>query len=213
MLRVLTVLVLLRLPSPAALVLNPAAVDPVLFRVTTFASNLPRANAVALAPDGSILVAHSPTFSGGQISRFTDADADGVADGPGVTVYSTGAGPITQLKQAGRYYLAGEFGARTIRMLAPGNTPSDPLTAVGELQFSYPSGWYHPTIGMAVRATSGTPGAYDLVFNVGSQFNAQPSVAKVAVNGFQMGPLELEGDALYMITIDTTGPVPVASNL
>jgi hypothetical protein len=195
------------------LTLNTTAVDPNLFRVTTFVANLPRANAVALASDGSFLVAHSQTWSAGTITRFTDNNGDGFADGPGTIVYSTGSGPITQLKQAGPYYLVGEFGSRTIRMLSPGASPADPMTIVGDLQFTFPVDWYHPTLGMAVRATPGSPGSYDLVFNVGSQFNAQSSVDPVTVSGFQMGPLQLSGDALYMITIDTTGATPVASNL
>ncbi len=197
----------------AGVVLNSTAVDPGLFRVTTFATGLPLANAVALAADGSVYVNTSPGYNSGQILRFTDNNLDGVVDGAGTVVYQSAAGPLTQLKQAGKYYAVGEFGSNSITLLAPGGTPADAMTVAGSLQFSYPADWYHPTIGMAVRPTPGSPGSYDLMFNIGSETNATHSSNRVTVSGLGLGPVDLEGEAIYMVTIDESGPVPVASNL
>lgn len=212
MLRV-TLLLSVSLTAFAGITLNPTAVDPGLFRVTTFATGLPFANSVAMAPDGSLYVNTSPGFVSGQIQRFTDANFDGVADGAGTIVYQSAGGPFTQLREAGKYYAVGEFGSNSITFLQPGATPSDSMTAVGSLQFSYPANWYHPTIGMAIRPTPGTPGSYDLVFNIGASANATHSSSLVTVSGLGLGPVQLEGEALYMVTIDESGSTPVASNL
>ncbi|MBL8178136.1 MAG: hypothetical protein JNK48_25905 [Bryobacterales bacterium] len=194
-----------------AVVVNSSVVNPDLFRVTTFATGLPASNSVALAADGSIYLAASP--AGGRILRFTDTNADGIADGAGTIVYQSNAGPLTQLRQTGKYYAVGEFGARRITFLEPGAMPADAMTPVGSLQFSYPTGWAHPTIGMATRPTPGSPGSYDFVFNIGSQTNATHSTGTVTVSGLGLGPVALQGESLYMITIDESGAVPVASNL
>lgn len=213
MTRLLLLLLACLTSAIAAVTLNSTAVDPSLFRVTTFISGLPLSNSIVMAADGSFLVAYSPGYSNATISRFTDNNHDGIADDTGTVVYSSTAGPLTQLREGGKYYFAGEFGSNTIRVLEPGATPGDTMTAVGGLEFSYPGGWLHPTIGMALRPTPGSAGSYDLVFNIGSQFNAQLSTNKVTVSGLGMTPVELDGDSLYMVTIDQTGASPVASNL
>ncbi|MFN7935796.1 MAG: hypothetical protein U0R19_20875 [Bryobacteraceae bacterium] len=209
----LTLLQFVSAAAFAGITLNPTAVDPGLFRVTTFASGLPLANSVAMAADGSLYVNSSPGYVSGQILHFTDSNLDGVADGPGTIVYQSGGGPFTQLREAGKYYAVGEFGAKSITLLEPGATPSDGMTSVGALQFSYPADWYHPSIGMAVRPTPGSPGSYDLVFNIGASTNATHSSSRVTVSGLGLAPVDLEGEALYMVTIDESGPAPVASNL
>ncbi|MDZ4800626.1 MAG: hypothetical protein SGI92_20910 [Bryobacteraceae bacterium] len=194
-------------------VVNPTAADPSLFRTTVFATGIPGSNSVVLLSDGSILANTSPQFSNGAIVRYTDTNQDGLSDGAGTVLYSSASGPLTQLREAGGHFYVGEFGANRITILAAGASASDPLTAVGSLQFSYPAGWAHPTVGMAVRETPGSPGSYNLVFNVGSQFNSQASTSAVTISGLGLGPIQVNGDSLYMITIDQTGATPTASSL
>jgi glucose/arabinose dehydrogenase len=66
-------------------------------------------------------------------------------------------------------------------------------------------------MGIATRPTAGKPGSYDLVFNVGSEYDHQLSTDPVALSGLIDGTLQ--GDSLYVVTIDLSGPQPVASNL
>ena len=64
---------------------------------------------------------------------------------------------------------------------------------------------------MATRPTPGNAGSYDLVFNVGAQFNNVPSSDPVTVSGL-INALA-DGDAIYKVTINLTGPSPTASSL
>src|SRR5262245_21942648 len=61
------------------------------FRVTTFASGLDFPLGMAKLADGSLLVAVSQGASlfnsTGKLIRLVDANQDGVADGPGTTLY------------------------------------------------------------------------------------------------------------------------------
>jgi hypothetical protein len=198
----------------SASILNPLVVDESKFRVTTFATNQPFVSAVLQAKDQSILALLSPNYIGSQVVRFTDTNADGFADGPPTVLYSNSvSGPATILRQAGDLLFIGEDSASRISALRPGANPSDALTHIGSLDFQFAAGYGHANMGFAARATPGTPGSIDLVFNVGSQFNNQNSVAPVVVSGFGLAPTNLQGDALYMITINESGPTPVASNL
>lgn len=180
-------------PLFADATLNPAAVDPSQFRVTTFTSNLMLANSVVPLEDGSLLIAYSPDWANGTIARFVDANYDGEADAPGKVVYRTTEGPITQMRQAGNYIYVGEFGGSAIRLLRPGATPVSELTSAGALRFAYPEGWQHPTIGMVLRPAPGAEASYDLIFNVGSQYNAKPTIGKVGLSGLGLPETLLDG--------------------
>jgi glucose/arabinose dehydrogenase len=198
----------------ASNILNTPTVDSSLFRVTQFASGQPVPNSVIRAKDGSLLAVQSPGFSEAQVVRYVDANGDGVADGAPTVLYSNqDAGPGTQIRSADQLYYVGEFGTKSITALSPGANAGDPLTAVGSLQFQYPDGHGHPTPGIAVRKTPGTPGSVDLVFNVGSEFNGALSSNSVIVSGMGLAAVELQGDSLYMITINEASGSPTASNL
>src|SRR5436853_7766692 len=94
-------LVLERLEERALLAGSPFTVggDPIVnpadFRVTTFASGLNYPKGLMTLSDGSLLVAVNNPAAGstsfynstGQVLRFTDANGDGVADGPGQILY------------------------------------------------------------------------------------------------------------------------------
>ncbi len=210
----LLLLLLVLAGGASASILNANALNPALFRVTEYATNLSFPNSVLAGPGNSLLAVLSPAYTTAQVVRFTDLDFNGVADGPPSVLYSNSlAGPGVQLRQGGELYYLGEFGAKTITVLAPGANPQDPLTLAGRLEFGYAPGHYHPTPGFAVRPTPGVAGSIDLVFNVGSQFNDQLSTEPVTLSGLGLPAANLIGDSLYMLTIAENGGAPTASNL
>jgi hypothetical protein len=180
------------------------------FRVTQFSSGFSFPNSMQQLSDGSIaVVGSSAGFNSGAITRLVDANHDGVADGPGTVLYQAANGPLTGFVKIGSLYAVGNLGDHTITLLTPGVTPADPMTPVGSFSFAYPGNWEHNNVGMAVRPTPGTPGSYDLVFNVGSEYDHQLSTDKVPLSG--LFNATLDGDALYLITINENGSVPTAS--
>src|SRR5262249_35415884 len=62
-------------------------------------------------------------------------------------------------------------GSERISVLRTGATPASPLTLVGSMDFTFPVNWEHTTFASAVRPSPGHPGDFDVVFNIGSQFN------------------------------------------
>ncbi|HEY4360237.1 MAG TPA: PEP-CTERM sorting domain-containing protein [Bryobacteraceae bacterium] len=202
---------LLSLPCFGSLTFNTSAVDASFFNLTQFASlSLP--NSMQQLSDGSLAVLSSASdLSSGSIVRLVDANHDGVADGPGTVLYSTNSGPLTGFVKVGDYYAVGNLGDHTITLLQPGATPADTMTAVGTLQFTYTADWEHNNVGMAVRPGS-APGTYDLVVNIGSEFDHQLSTDTVGLSGAGLLSTILTGDSLYTITIDETGATPTASH-
>ncbi len=202
----------LAVPCFAGLILNSPAVDTSLFTVNTFATGVGFAYSMQSLPDGSLAVLSSPGFGPpASILRFTDTNHDGVADGPPTVLYTTANGALTGLTKVGNYYAVGNFGAHTITLLQPGSTPTSPWTSVGSFNFDYGPNWEHDTVGITARPTPGSPGSYDLIFNIGSEFNDQLSTDKVALTG--LATATLTGDSLYSVTINETGAMPTASNV
>jgi glucose/arabinose dehydrogenase len=129
-----------------------------------------------------------------------------------------GVGAHTGLVQAGGYYVdanTGDFITGTaghiISILQPGGTPDSPLIPVGALQLTFPDGWEHNQLGIAARPTPGQPGSYDLVFNVGSEFDHELSTDKVQLSG--LASATLDGDSLYSVTLNLSAAKPVASDV
>ena len=161
---------------------------------------------MTLLPGGSVAFQASPGYSSGTVLSFTAADHNGIADQPGTPIYTSpgGEGPLTQLVQAGSYYVQGNYGAHGIVIL------DSNFMEVARMTFNYGSGlWWHDTIGLAVRPTPGQPGSFDLVFNVGSQFDNLPSVDSVGLSGLTSGTLT--ADSLYMVTVNPNGGTPLES--
>lgn len=212
--RTLSLAIALSVPCFAgSLQLNSNAFDTSQFKLTSFADGLSAPLSMVQLPDGSIA---SAVYSTG-IVRLTDTNHDGVADGPKTTLYSS-VGAHTGLVQAGGYFIDANFGdyasnkvAPTITVLKPGATPSAPWTPAGSLDFAFAPGWEHDQPGIAVRPSPGKSGSYDLVFNIGSEFDHQLSTDPVQLSGLISGTLS--GDSLYAVTLDLSGAVPSASNL
>lgn len=225
--------------NPPFAVTGPG-VNPADFRVTTFASGLNYPDGMLTLSDGSLLVGVSNlvggsayTNSGGALLRFTDSNGDGVADNPaGQVLYNGLPGEVTALSQAGTLILAtsAHFQAERVSFLRAGASPGDPLTLVGSLAFTFASGWWHTTFANAVWPIPGQSGAYEVFFNIGSEYNgvAQDGNGNVILdtNGnptYQLttdsvtagGLLNatLQGDSIYMVKLQDNGGTPVLSNL
>ncbi|WP_422929356.1 putative Ig domain-containing protein [Singulisphaera sp. PoT] len=215
-------------------------VNPADFRVTTFASGLNYPHGMMSLSDGSVLVGvNNPNNGGssffdstGELLRFTDADGDGVADGPGTSLYNGLVGEVTAVHQAGNYILATSSlaGSERITFLRVGATPADPLTLAGSIDFGFPSNWEHTTFASAVRAVPGNPFDYDVFFNIGSEFNGvvigsdgkvvldssgnptyTPTVDTVSASGLISGTLN--GDSIYKVTLHDIGGGPALTGL
>ena len=195
-----------------SLQLNSAAFDTSLFNVSVFASGLP--GPISTIPLGEDTLGIASYGSG--IEAYVGLLA-GIPTGPPTTVFAA-QGAYTGLVQAGSYYVAGNFGtyisgppAPSITFLKPGATATSPLTDAGSLQFAFPENWEHSQMGVAARPTPGQPGSYDVIFNVGSEFDHQVSSDPVQVSGLTTATLH--GDSLYELTVNLNGAQPVATGL
>jgi glucose/arabinose dehydrogenase len=102
-------------------------------------------------------------------------------------------------------------GNQAITILRVGATPASRLTRLGSLNFGFPANWEHQSYALAVRPTPGEPSKYDLFFNIGSQFNDDPTTATVMLSGLISGTLQ--GESIYKVTIQPTAGTPVVSGL
>ena len=196
-----------------------AAVDPSQFRVTAFATGLDYPTSMQEMSDGSLLVGAAATntsyFSAaGELLRFTDANHDGVADGPPTVLASGLPAAVTSVRLAGNLAFvtsAGGGGTPAITVLRQGATPADPFTTVGSVQFNFPAGWEHETYALAARATPGVPGSTDVVFNVGSQNNATAAAGGTVVTTSGLVSASLNEASLYLMRVTDTGSTVAVS--
>ncbi|QDV32709.1 PQQ-dependent sugar dehydrogenase [Tautonia plasticadhaerens] len=182
------------------------------FRLTTFASGLNFPSSMQQLADGSLLVGTSDPASGGSIYnstgsllRFTDTNRDGVADGPGQVVATGLTGTVTSVRQAGEllFVTSSRPGQEKITVMRMGSSPGDSLTALGTIDFAFPSNTLHTTYALAVRESSTTPGSFQLFFNVGSRTNADRTTTPVPVSG--LIDADLNGDSIYRVTVTDSG--------
>jgi glucose/arabinose dehydrogenase len=179
------------------------------FRMTTFATGIDYVLGMDELPDGSILAAitDGPSyFSGnGRVVRFVDANRDGVADGPGKTLFTGIQGGLSALKIAGDLvFVTGQ--KKPITILRLGATPDAPLTLVGKINFAYPAGsWLHPHSALAVRGLPTGLIRYELIFQLGSRdnFAATPASATVGISSSEITGVSgaLLGDSIYSIRL------------
>lgn len=202
--------------------INSNAVDSSLFDVTTFASGLEFPAGVQTLSNGSIVVETSPNYGStpGQLVSYSPIGAGG-----GVVYTSSTNGLMTGSAVVGNYYAVGadtsELGpgmGSTIQLLQPGATANAPATLVATLQLSYPTPWEHPSVGLAAEPTPGVPGSYNLVINVGAQYDnvATPATSTVTLSGTGFSSIptaSLQGDSLYMLTINENGPLPAVTSV
>lgn len=182
---------------------NPAI--PPNLQVTTFATGLSFPYGLYQLPDGSLLASTSTGGlygTGVEIVRYTGTN--GVANAP-TTVFSGGlSGPATALTGVGNIVAVatGTHTGSQIIILQAG--PGGALTQIGAMTFTYPpSGWWHDSHSMAMRAVAGQPNAYELVFNIGSEFNNTPTLNTVSVAG--IANATLNGSSIYSLPFTVNG--------
>lgn len=201
-------------------------VDSRYYRVTEFASGLNYPYGLQWEAPGVLLVATSrPNTPGGsafnstfELLRFTDANRDGVADGPGLPVFTGGVGPATSLRFAGNLLLAAA--GPNILVLQRGAAPEAPYSPVGSLNFTFTAGWSHRFFSLGVRPAPDQAGAYDVYFNLGAKGNHVASTDAVSVSGLLSDPA-LSADAVYTFRlsadpgggVSASGLTPVATGL
>src|SRR4051812_11230756 len=184
-------------------------VRPADFRVTVFATGIDYVLGMDELSDGSILAAitDGPNyFSGnGRIVRFVDANRDGIADGPGKTLFSGLQGGLTSLRVAGDLvFVTGQ--KKPIAILRLGATPDASLTMVGKINFAYPNtSWLHPHSALAVRGLPTGLIRYEIIFQLGSRenFATTPASATVGISSAEITGVSgaLFGDSIYSVTL------------
>ena len=196
-------------------------VNPADFRITVFATNLSYPLGMARLADGSLLVGVSQGASfwnsTGQLVRLTDTNRDGVADGPGVVLYTGLSGGQTSVRICGQLVFAtGQGAGRPISILRLGATPEAALTLVGKINVNYPSGgWYHPHSALGVRPTPGERGSCDLLFQLGSDQNFAKTTRTATISSTQIPGATgtIEGESIYLLQLRDDGTNVVATNL
>ena len=190
------------------------------FRITTFAAGLDYPLGMAQLSDGSLLIAVSEGMSfwtsTGKLIRLVDADRDGIADGPGTVLFPGLPGGQTSLRIGGNLiFVTGQGQGKPISILRAGAAPGDPLTLVGKIIISYPSGsWLHPHSALGIRATPGLPGSYDLFFQLGSDRNFATTTQTATITNENIAGVSgtLKGDSIYMLTVTDHTTSVTASN-
>jgi glucose/arabinose dehydrogenase len=196
--------------------------DPIVvpgdYEVTTFASGLDYPFGLAVLQDGSLMAAINPGPSfwsaSGEILRLEDADDDGVADGPGTTLYSSFPGFLVSLRRIEDLVFASVSVsglASSIYILRQGPTPASSLTLEGSIDLTFPDFWNHSTFNLAVRDAPSQPSKYELYFNIGSDVNFAASSGTVSVSGLVSGAAN--PDSLYRVIVDDSGGSLVVANL
>jgi hypothetical protein len=93
------------------------------------------------------------------------------------------------------------------------NTPTS-YSYVGTEDLAFPSNWEHTSYAMAVEPTpGGSPGSYDLYFNVGSAADNTTTPASSTVGASGLFSATLHGDSIYRVTVNTGGAAPTYSNV
>lgn len=177
-------------------------VDPADFEITLFASGLDAPLSIQELSDGSLLVG-----TDGGLRRLVDANADGIADGPGTLLYTGSGDRVTGLRMASGLLFMAQ--SRTISILRSGALPSDSLVFETSFEIELPSPWSHITNTLAVRELG--PGMVELYFNVGSKADAVATTETVTVSGAVSGLVS--PDSIYRVLIDDTGPSISVTNL
>ncbi|MEP6763447.1 MAG: PEP-CTERM sorting domain-containing protein [Gemmatimonadaceae bacterium] len=189
-------------------------------QITTFASGLGYPYGMYQLPDGSMLVATGTGALYGsqwQIQRINQIG--GIATAPTVVFSGDGFTPTTGMAGVGDIVAVASgikwFGEITLFRAGVGGT----LTQIGQMTFDYPNDtWWHDSHQITMRAVPGQPNSYELIFNVGSEFNDTPTLHQITVAGLVNG--SLNGSSIYRMpftvngsTVTASPPVQIATGL
>ena len=217
---------------------NPL-IDPAQFRVTTFATGLSFPTSMALLPDRSFLIGatiqSNPALpsgyesfgaGSGQLLRFTDTNADGVADGPG-TVVANLTGAVTSVRTIGDIVVVTTSGDGvdpgskdlSIVFLRQGASPTDTYTSLGQLRLNFadpsvPSS----SIALALRPTSGQPANFDVFFTLAGGDHLGNQIGTVTLSGLLNGSIDPGSVTRFTVTpaigsVTLSSPARVASGV
>jgi glucose/arabinose dehydrogenase len=191
-------------------------------RLTAFATGLNYPTAMQeYGPAGNSGILVGTTMGGpfysssstGQLLLLKDTNHDGVADQTFDLTPAGGLpGSITAVQQAGNLvFVTSSVGTASpvINVLRDGATPTSPLISVGAITLNFPSGWEHESYALAARPTPGQAGKFDLLFNVGAQFNdvAATNTLTATTGGNVSGftNITLQPESIYKMTVTDTG--------
>jgi glucose/arabinose dehydrogenase len=214
------------LASPVAaqdtVVLSPRAVDDGV-AITEVARDLAFPMGMTPLPDGSLLVATSPSTGGnfydsaGELVRLFDSDGDGSLDQR--TGLASGLpGSLVAVARHGDVVIAtsAELGNEQIMFFRRGERWRDPLTLISAIRLHF-QGAIHQSYALATRPNPDDPDAFDLVFNIGAAGNDTVG-PDVPFDGPISGTLHAA--SVYLMTITSDGaslrfaePVQVAAGL
>ncbi|TWT66242.1 hypothetical protein Pla123a_47660 [Posidoniimonas polymericola] len=189
------------------------------YEVTTFADGLNFPVGMTSLDDGSVLaaVSNGSSFFGsssGSIVRLVDADRDGVAELRETLVADVPGGRLSSLKRAGDLVaVTGQGQNVPISFYRISDSPSELLSPLGQLQFTYPSGgWLHPHSSLLLRESPQTDGDYELYFQLGSDANFQATRRTVGLGGTLGLTATLVGEAIHRVTLQDIGSGLVATS-
>ena len=194
---------------------TPPGVNANSLTLSTLAAGVSYPYSMQVLQDGSILAGISnPDASGdylsaaGGLMRFTNPGAGGTA------VYSGLTYPVQGVRALGGGLIAvaeAGTGDSEIAFLKPGADPATAYTKVGAISFSPSNAGEQFNITMAVRATPGQAGSYDLFFSMNGDTDHTRTNNFASLNGLAHG--QLEYNSIAKVTVTPSGGVPAVAGL
>ena len=182
-----------------------ARVNPDDFEVTTFAEGLNYPVGMALLPDGALLVAVSngANFLEARVELLYGSTIPTTMEwrmSPHILADNVPGGALTTVRIAGELVFTTGQG-RPISVYRSGDTPTAPLTYLGDITITYSGAWLHPHSTLAARPTPGVEGSIDLYFQLGSSENFALTTRMLDVNSSFGYTGSLVGDAIHYVRI------------
>jgi hypothetical protein len=199
---------LLSASAQDAVVLSPEAVDQGV-TINEVAQDLAFPMGMTPLPDGSLLVATSPSATGnfyastGELVRLADSDDDGSLD-VRTALASDLPGSLVAVARAGEMVIvtSAESGNEQIMFFRRGEHWRDPLIPVEAIRFAF-DGAMHQSYALATRPNPDDENAFDLVFNIGAAGNNTdgPDVPFTGIISGSLAP-----SSVYLMTVTVDGP-------
>jgi hypothetical protein len=194
----------------------PVGVSPGSLTVSTYATGLSYPSSMQVLGNQSLLVGVSTPQPGSTDYLFSTGGLLNIpnAQSAGTVVYNSLPYPVQSVRAITGNLIAvaqAGSGANQINFLQPGASPGDPYSNLGSINFA-PSDagsdiFFNSTL--AVRATPGQPGSYDLFFSVNGDTDHTQSTNHAVLGGLASGNLAY--NTIDMVTVTPTGGAPIVS--